>query len=239
VPPPEEPGTPVGRRVVLGMLGLGAAGVAVGGAVQGGLDNVLARVSAKDPTGVTGLLPGGNGFRFYSVSNSVPHRSAADYRLTVSGLVDQPADYTLADLRNLPQTRLERTVHCVTGWTVPHTTFAGVRLSHLLDFAGVRPEGTALRFTCFDGVYTESLTLAQARRADVLVATEMDGKPVTAAHGGPARLYVAPMYFYKSAKWLSGIEVTRDVHRGYWEEYGYSVDAWIGSADGPGDVPTG
>jgi DMSO/TMAO reductase YedYZ molybdopterin-dependent catalytic subunit len=47
------------------------------------------------------------------------------------------------------------------------------------------------------------------------------------------------MYFYKSAKWLSGIEVTRDVHRGYWEEYGYSVDAWIGSADGPGDVPTG
>lgn len=237
---PEEQGrgTPVGRRIVLGMLGLGALGVGVGGAVQNRLDTVLASVSAKDPTGVTGLLPGGGGFRFYSVSDSVPHRGAADYRLTVDGLVDRPASYTLADLRALPQTRLVRDVQCVTGWRVPDTAFSGVRLADLLTAAGVREEAAAVRFTCFDGVYTESLTLRQARRSDMLVALTMNDKPVTAAHGGPVRLYAAPMYFYKSAKWLAGITVTQDVQPGYWEHYGYDVDAWVGKSNGRGDEPT-
>jgi len=231
-------GTPVGRRVVLGMLGLGAAGVAVGGAAQGRIDSVLASISAKDPTGVTGLLPGGGGFRFYSVSDSIPHRSETDYRLTVGGLVDKPATYRLSDLRALPQVRLVRDVQCVTGWRVPRTAFSGVRLSTLLDAAGVKDPGTAIRFSCFDGVYSESLTLAQARRSDMLVALTMNDKPVTAAHGGPVRLYAAPMYFYKSAKWLSGITVTKDVDPGYWEHYGYDVDGWVGKSNGRHDDPT-
>ncbi|MBY8882490.1 molybdopterin-dependent oxidoreductase [Actinacidiphila acidipaludis] len=238
-PDPEHGrGTPVGRRVVLGMLGLGALGVGVGGAVQGTLDNVLASVSAKDPTGVTGLLPGGGGFRFYSVSDSIPHRGESDYRLRIDGLVDRPFSYRLSDLRALPQTRLVRDVQCVTGWRVPHTAFSGVRLSALLDAAGVRAQGTAIRFSCFDGVYTESLTLDQARRPDMLVALTMNDKPVTAAHGGPVRLYAAPMYFYKSAKWLSGITVTKDVQPGYWEHYGYDVDGWVGRSNGRHDDPT-
>jgi DMSO/TMAO reductase YedYZ molybdopterin-dependent catalytic subunit len=237
-PPEQGRGTPVGRRVVLGMVGLGALGVGVGGAVQGRLDTVLASVSAKDPTGVTALLPGGGGFRFYSVSNSVPHRGERDYRLTVGGLVGTPATYRLADLRALPQTRLVRDVQCVTGWRVPRTAFSGVRLSVLLEAAGVRDEGTALHLTCFDGVYTESLTLEQARRSDMLVALTMNDKPLSSAHGGPVRLYAAPMYFYKSAKWLTGITVTKDVRRGYWEHYGYDVDAWVGSSNGRGDDPT-
>lgn len=247
-PEPREPalrdpeaagrGAPVGRRVVLGMLGLGALGVGVGGAVQDRIDNVLASVSAKDPTGVTGLLPGGGGFRFYSVSDSIPHRGETDYRLTVGGLVDKPATYTLADLRALPQTRLVRDVQCVTGWRVPKTAFSGVLLSTLLDHAGVQRKGAALRFNCFDGVYTESLTLGQARRPDMLVALTMNDKPVSAAHGGPVRLYAAPMYFYKSAKWLSGIVVTDDVQPGYWEHYGYDVDGWVGKSNGRHDDPT-
>jgi DMSO/TMAO reductase YedYZ molybdopterin-dependent catalytic subunit len=238
-PGPEDGrGTPVGRRVVLGMLGLGAAGVAVGGAAQGRIDSILASVSAKDPTGVTGLLPGGGGFRFYSVSDSIPHRGESDYRLTVGGLVDHPASYALADLRALPQVRLVRDVQCVTGWRVPKTAFSGVRLSTLLDAAGVKSPGAAVHFTCFDGVYTESLTLAQARRSDMLVALTMNDKPVTAAHGGPVRLYAAPMYFYKSAKWLSGITVTEHVQRGYWEQYGYDVDGWVGKSNGRHDAPT-
>ena len=239
-PDPEEHGrgTPVGRRLVLGMLGLGAAGVAVGGDVQDKLDTVLASVSAKDPTGVTALLPGGGGFRFYSVSNSIPHRSETDYRLTVGGLVDKPASYRLSDLRALPQQRLVRDVQCVTGWRVPGTAFSGVLLSTLLDAAGVRDQGTAIHFSCFDGVYTESLTLDQARRNDMLVALTMNDKPVTAAHGGPVRLYAAPMYFYKSAKWLSGITVTKDVEPGYWETYGYDVDGWVGKSNGRHDDPT-
>ncbi|MFI1098161.1 molybdopterin-dependent oxidoreductase [Streptomyces sp. NPDC020917] len=238
-PDPEQGrGTPVGRRVVLGMLGLGALGVGVGGAVQGKLDDVLASVSAKDPTGVTGLLPGGGGFRFYSVSDSIPHRGESDYRLRIDGMVDRPASYRLADLRALPQTRLVRDVQCVTGWRVPHTAFSGVRLSTLLEAAGVTAGATALSFTCFDGVYTESLTLDQAGRADMIVALTMNDKPVSAAHGGPVRLYAAPMYFYKSAKWLSGITVTKDVRPGYWEHYGYDVDGWVGRSNGRHDDPT-
>ncbi|MFE1342916.1 molybdopterin-dependent oxidoreductase [Streptomyces sp. NPDC058733] len=239
-PPPPGPsdrdreGRPIGRRVLLGTLGLGALGVFAAPTLQRGLESVL----SGDPTGLTGLLPNGGGFRYYSVAASVPHRDARTYRLTIDGLVDRPRRYTLAELRALPQTRLVRDVQCVTGWRVPGTPFEGVRLSRLLDAAGVRPTARAIRFTCFDGTYSESLTLDQARRPDVLVALRMQNKDLGHAHGGPVRLYVAPMYFYKSAKWLSGITVTDEVRPGYWEDRGYDVDAWVGRSNGRGDEPT-
>lgn len=231
-------GRPVGRRVVLGVAALGAAGVAFGARFQNGIDSVLATIETKDPTGLTGLLPGGGGFQIYNVANSLPHKSDQDYRLTVDGLVDRPATYTLAELQAMPQTTLVKDVQCVTGWRVPNTEFGGVLLSHLLDTAGVKPEGKALRFTCFDGVYSESLTLDEARRPDMIVAHRMNSAPVTDAHGGPVRLYAAPMYFYKSAKWLSGITVTDRVMPGYWEQYGYDVEAWVGKSNGRDDAPT-
>lgn len=231
-------GKPVGRRIVLGMLGLGAAGVASAPYAQRGLESFLGAAADKDPTGLTGLLPNGGGFRYYSVASSVPRRTAETYRLTVDGLVAKPATYTLADLRSLPQTRVVRDVQCVTGWRVPDTPFEGVRLSRLLDAAGVLPRARAIRFTCFDGTYSESLTLSQARRDDVLVALRMQDQPLGHSHGGPVRLYVAPMYFYKSAKWLSGITVTETVRPGYWEERGYDVDAWVGRSNGRTDTPT-
>lgn len=220
------------------MLGLGALAVPLGARLQNATDGLLAAVSSKDPTGITGLLPGGGGFRFYSVADTIPHRSAAAYRLTVDGLVDRPATYTLAQLTAMPRTRLVRDVQCVTGWRVPRTPFAGVRLAHLLETAGVKAGATALRFTCFDGVYTESLTLDQAHHPDLLVAYEMQDKPVTAAHGGPVRLYAGPMYFYKSAKWLSTITVTDHIEPGYWEQRGYDVDGWVGKSNGRDDDPT-
>ncbi|MFJ8867706.1 molybdopterin-dependent oxidoreductase [Streptomyces sp. NPDC102473] len=237
-PSPDAGGTPVGRRLVLAMLGLGAAGVAAAPFLQGAVESGLGVVADKDPTGLSGLLPNGGGFRYYSVTSSVPRRTAADYELTVDGMVDRPATYTLDRLKALPQTRLVRDVQCVTGWRVPETPFEGVTLSALLDAAGVRPGAKAIRFTCFDGAYSESLTLEQARRPDVLVALRMQDEALAHAHGGPVRLYVAPMYFYKSAKWLSGITVTDSVRPGYWEELGYDVDAWVGRSNGRDDTPT-
>ncbi|MFG2513589.1 molybdopterin-dependent oxidoreductase [Streptomyces sp. NPDC048584] len=231
-------GTPVGRRVFLGTLALGALGVAAAPTLQRGLESFLAGASDKDPTGLTGLLPNGGGFRYYSVTSSVPKKNADTYRLTVDGLVDRPTTYTLAGLKALPQTRMVQDVQCVTGWRVPDTPFEGVRLSRLLDAAGVRSSAGAVRFTSFDGAYSESLTLDQARRADVLVALRMRDEDIGHAHGGPVRLYVAPMYFYKSAKWLSGITVTEDVEPGYWEERGYDIDAWVGRSNGRDDEPT-
>lgn len=220
------------------MLGLGAAGLATAPYLQNGLEAVLGSAADKDPTGLTGLLPNGGGFRYYSVASSVPRKGPENYRLKIDGLVDRPATYTLDDLRAMEQTRIVRDVQCVTGWRVPDTPFEGVRLSRLLAAAGVKPEAKAIRFTCFDGTYSESLTFQQARRKDVLVALRMQDKPLTHAHGGPVRLYVAPMYFYKSAKWLSGITVTPEVRPGYWEERGYDVDAWVGRSNGRDDAPT-
>nr|WP_223297714.1 molybdopterin-dependent oxidoreductase [Catenulispora acidiphila] len=209
------------------MLGAGAAGLIAAPYLQAGWEKVLAKASEDDPTGLSGLLPNPGGFRYYSVVGSVPRKDETNYELRIGGLVDRARSYTLADLRALPQTRIVHDVQCTDGWRVEKTPFEGVRLSDLLDDAGVAGNGKALRFTCFDGAYSESLTLEQARRDDVLIALQMQDAPITHDHGGPVRLYVAPMYFYKSAKWLSGISVTDRVVPGYWEERGYDVDGWL------------
>lgn len=221
-------GTPVGRRVFLGMLGLGAVGVLWGSKAADVVDRVL------QPTA---LFPGASGFRIYSVVSFLPKRTAAAYRLRITGLVDEERTLTLAELRGLPATRMTKDFQCVTGWRVPDVAWVGVRLADLLDDVGVRPEATAVRFHSFDGTYAESLTLAQARRDDVLVAYEMLGAPVTREHGGPVRLYVAPMYGYKSLKWLEEIVLTAEVEEGYWEQRGYDTDAWIGRSNGRTDAP--
>ena len=239
--PPGRPddGRPVGRRVVLGLLGVGALGIVTGTRAQSALSSFLAPIQLRDPTGLTSLLPVGDTFRYYSVTGGVPTRDAATYRLTVDGLVEHPTTLTLADLQAMPQTALVRDFQCVTGWRVPQVHWSGVRLSTILDHAGVRPEGQALRLTSFDGTYTDSLTLDQARLPDVIVALQMLGGDVSHDHGGPVRLYVAPMYGYKSVKWLSGIEVTNTVVPGYWEHRGYDVDGFVGRSNGRGvDEPT-
>jgi DMSO/TMAO reductase YedYZ molybdopterin-dependent catalytic subunit len=230
-------GTPVGRRVFLGLVGLGAAGVVFGARVQDWLGNALAPIEAKDFTGLTSLLPFGR-FRFYTVTGGFPHRDRDQYTLAVTGLVERPFTISYRELTALPATRITRDFQCVTGWRVPDTHWTGVQLRALLDRAGVKPEAKALRFVSFDGTYTESLTLAQASRPDVLVAYALDDQPLSSNHGGPARLYVAPMYGYKSCKWLERIELTADVVPGYWEEYGYDVDGWVGKSNGRDDAPT-
>ena len=113
-----------------------------------------------------------------------------------------------------------------------------MKVSTLLDEAGVQDGATHLRIYSFDGAYTESLTLDQARRDDMLVVHEMMGGPVSHEHGGPVRLLAGPMYGYKSLKWLDRIEVTDRLVPGYWEERGYDVDAWVGQSNGRGDEPT-
>ncbi|MEU0039049.1 molybdopterin-dependent oxidoreductase [Streptomyces sp. NPDC006333] len=223
-------GAPVGRRAMLGMLAAGAAGLATAPYLQRGWEGFLGAASQVDATGLTGLLPNPGGFRYYSVVGSVPRRNETNYRLRIDGLVDRPKTYTLPELRAMRQTRVVADVLCTDGWRVDDTPFEGVKLADLLDAAGVCSQGAAIRFSCFDGAYTESLTLEQARRSDVLVALSMQDKPITHEHGGPVRLFVAPMYFYKSAKWLSGITVTDKVIPGFWEERGYAVDGWLDDA---------
>ncbi|MDQ6927999.1 MAG: molybdopterin-dependent oxidoreductase [Actinomycetota bacterium] len=220
------------------MLGLGGAGILFGAKVQDVLERTIAPLAARDGTGLSSLLPVGR-FRIYTVTGDLPSRSKAAYKLAVGGFVAQPYELTYDEVLAMPPTRLTKDFQCVTGWRVHDVKWVGVRLADLLDRAGVSDGAQGVRFISFDGAYSETLTLDQARRDDVIVAYEMEGKPVSDEHGGPVRLYVAPMYGYKSCKWLERIDVTKDrPETGYWEERGYDTDAWVGKSNGRDDSAT-
>ncbi len=212
------------------MLGLGAVGVVAGSPVAHGIGEALDSLSAGTESNLGGLIPGGDYFQLYTVTDGFP-APPPRYRLRVNGLVHRPLSLSVEDLEAMPATALVKPFQCVTGWRVPDVHWEGVKLADLLDEAGVASGAKALLFRSFDGVYTESLTLPQARLADVIVAHKMLGGPITRAHGGPVRLYVAPMYGYKSIKWLSEISVVDRVYPGYWEQRGYAVNAWVGRSN--------
>ena len=214
---------PIGRRAVLSLLGLGALGTLFGSHVQAGISDLLNSVHAG---GLASILPGGGQFTIYTVTDGYP-AAPADYRLRVDGLVQRPLALTVADLRSLPPTRLTHDFQCVTGWEVANVPWTGVRLLDLAERAGASPGASAFKFTSFDGIYTETLTVAQAHETGAIVAYSMLGAPVTRAHGGPVRLYVPGMFGYKSIKWLSRIELVTRAEPGYWEQNGYPVNAWI------------
>ena len=218
----------VGRRVFLGMGALGALGIVFGAKVQSVVGSALG-------SGLAGLLPGGDRFRIYSITDSYPKIAPDKYELEVSGLVHEPRIFTLADLEAMPRTSFVQEFQCVTGWTVPDVHWEGVKLSHILDTVGLKQGAVALSFESYDGADSESLTLYQARLPDVIVAYSMLGAPVTTEHGGPVRLYVGPMFGYKSLKWLSAIRVVDEVIPGYWEQNGYPVNGWRDGSTGPTD----
>ena len=225
--PAETPDTfPIGRRVFLGVLSLGALGVAFGATMQNTLSQWLG-------SGIGGLLPGGNHFRIYSLNGVFPTISHAQYHLDVSGLVERPTTFTYDDLVAMPATKMVKTFQCVTGWSVPDVAWEGVRLSHILETVGAKKGAVAVSFESYDGADTESLTIDQAHLPDVIVAYRMLDAPITVAHGGPVRLYVAPMYGYKSIKWLSAIRVVDTIEPGYWERNGYPVNGWLDGSTGP------
>jgi DMSO/TMAO reductase YedYZ molybdopterin-dependent catalytic subunit len=234
-PTPKE--VAVGRRVFLGLLGVGVAGVLVGSRIDDWQERVIGPIEARDGTGLLSLFPIGR-FRIYSVAANLPSRSRSTYRLKIGGLVDRPQTVSFAALQSRAPVSLTRDFQCVTGWRVHDVSWTGVRLRDLLDEAGVQPSAKAVRFTSFDGVYSESLSLEQARRDDVLVAYKLDGQNLSRIHGGPVRLAVTPMYGYKSLKWLDTIELTSEVVPGYWEHRGYDVNGWVGRSNGRSDDPT-
>lgn len=225
-------GSPVGRRVVLGLVGLGVVGVAAG--------DYLASMTASVAGGVSPivgqLVPAAGGFRIYTVTGGYPERTTAEYRMVVQDR-DRRVELTYADIQDLPQSSYTKDFQCVTGWRVEDATWSGVILSDLFAELDIDLRGRPLRFTSFDGEYTESLTADQAALPDVMVATHLWNEPLSTEMGGPVRLVVPQMYGYKSIKWLDGIQVTSEVIPGYWEERGYDIDAWVGKSNGRTDEP--
>ncbi|WP_437757113.1 molybdopterin-dependent oxidoreductase [Sorangium sp. So ce1389] len=153
--------------------------------------------------------------------------SPAAFRLRVHGEVDNPLALDFAALLALPQTDQVCDVHCVTGWSLLDGRWRGVQVAHLAKLAKVRDTARYVIFEAAQG-YTANMRLAEALAPNVLVAHQHDGKPLTRPHGPPARSLVPDLYFWKSAKWLTGIRFVARDQPGYWETRGYHnhADPW-------------
>ena len=215
----------IGRAGFLGILGAGALGLFFAKDLTGVLDRAV-------PSSVSAIVPT-DGWRIYTVA-SMPNLDPVAYRLRVSGLVAAPQRFSLADLKAMPRAEQVSDFHCVTGWSVQNVQWAGVRIADLLQAAGATKGVQALRFVSAEAPYDDSLTLKQALLPDVMLAYEMDGKPISRAHGAPVRLVMPEMYGYKSVKWVNHVELGGTTQPGYWEQHGYDADAWIGRSNGLG-----
>jgi DMSO/TMAO reductase YedYZ molybdopterin-dependent catalytic subunit len=147
-----------------------------------------------------------------------PRTPLSEWTFTIRGALDAPLSWTWEELRALPSQTVTVDIHCVTKWSKLDTSWTGVSLDTLL--AGATTDAAyALAFS--DGGYTTNLPLADLTGGKAWVAYEYDGQPLAAEHGGPARLLVPHLYFWKSAKWVRGIELRHEDKPGFWEHYGY------------------
>ena len=176
----------------------------------------------KDPT----VPPGQTvteGFPVLHVGE-VPQIDLRTWRLRIFGLVENPFELSYEELRALPATEWRGDIHCVTRWSKKNTSWTGVRFTALLERAKPLPAAThAVQHA--DNAYTTNLPLAVLRDDDVLVAYAFEGAPIEPIHGGPVRMLVPKKYFWKSAKWLHGIELLDHDRKGFWEVRGYNNDA--------------
>jgi DMSO/TMAO reductase YedYZ molybdopterin-dependent catalytic subunit len=217
-----------GRAVFLATVAGGISSLAWGRTVWSHASGVLGPAESLVP-----LVPSG-GWRIYTVSGSMPRFDPATWRLSIGGLVERPTTLDYDELRSLPHVTQVSTFHCVTGWTVQNVRWSGVRIADVLERARPRQEAKALRFVSLEQPYADYLTLRQASLRDVLLAYEMDGRPLPREHGAPLRLVIPEMYGYKNVKWLGGIDLVAEPASGYWEQLGYDRDAWVGRSNGYG-----
>jgi len=157
----------------------------------------------------------------------VPRVDPRQWRLKVDGLVERPLEYTYDQLRSSPQSNLVRSFHCVTRWSIKDVAWEGLPIRDLLAPAKVRPEAKWLMFHCADG-YTAPVPLEDALQDDSMLAFKLNGTPLSAEQGFPARPFIPGLYAWKSAKWVNRMELLEGYRDGYWEMYGYHerADVW-------------
>lgn len=153
----------------------------------------------------------------------VPVYDLETWTLRVFGEVDRDVTLSYADIMAMPQTTITCDIHCVTRWSRFDNRFTGVRFRDFLAAAGVTPQG---RYVMLHGDYgyTANVALTDLDRDDVLLAHSFDGAPLTDKHGWPLRLIVPHLYFWKSVKWLRGIEFMNENKPGFWEQNGFHLN---------------
>jgi DMSO/TMAO reductase YedYZ molybdopterin-dependent catalytic subunit len=154
-----------------------------------------------------------------------PHTPLDQWSLAVTGELDEPRRWSWEELQALPSETVTVDIHCVTKWSKLDTTWDGVSVDTLLR--GVETEAAFVTAVC-DGGYTTNLPLEDVTDGKAWIAFAFDGEPLTPEHGGPARLLVPHLYFWKSAKWLRGLHLMVEDEPGFWEELGYHQygDPW-------------
>jgi DMSO/TMAO reductase YedYZ molybdopterin-dependent catalytic subunit len=157
-------------------------------------------------------------------AGSVPKVDLATWSLTVSGEVERPLTLSWEQLLALPSREVTVDIHCVTRWSRFDTTFRGVHWSELAKLVSPKPSGRFAVAHAEQG-FTANMPLQAIEDEHALIAYEADGAPLTPDHGWPVRLMVPSRYFWKSAKWLTGIELLDHDEPGFWERYGYHNDA--------------
>jgi DMSO/TMAO reductase YedYZ molybdopterin-dependent catalytic subunit len=155
-----------------------------------------------------------------------PRTPLSEWSFTIDGEVDSPASWSWEEFVALPSETFTVDIHCVTKWSKLDTSWVGVSVDKLLE--GVATEAEYMIAWC-DGGYTTNLDLADVTGGKAWVAYEFGGEPLEAEHGGPARLLVPHLYFWKSAKWVRGLKLTPDDDPGFWEAAGYHHrgDPWL------------
>ncbi len=152
----------------------------------------------------------------------VPTYESGEWSLTVFGMVDEPFTLTLDELRALPAITPTFDIHCVTKWSKFDTTWTGVRVRDLFERAGVQAGATHVMEHAEFG-YTTNIPLADITTDDAIVAYAFEGEDIEPIHGGPVRIVVPHLYFWKSAKWVRGLELRDRDTPGFWEKNGYNM----------------
>jgi DMSO/TMAO reductase YedYZ molybdopterin-dependent catalytic subunit len=150
----------------------------------------------------------------------VPQYEPGTWNLVINGLVDREISLSLDDLKALPATTITTDIHCVTKWSKFDTVWTGVKVKELFALAGVQTAATYVLARAEYG-YTANLPLADVVREESMVVYAFDGADIEPIHGGPVRLLVPHLYFWKSPKWLRGLELRADDTPGFWEQNGY------------------
>jgi DMSO/TMAO reductase YedYZ molybdopterin-dependent catalytic subunit len=149
-----------------------------------------------------------------------PEVPTAKWRLDVGGLVEAPLSWSWTDFKAQSQATIVSDIHCVTAWSRFNNTWEGVATRHLLSLVRPKPEARFVIQHGYDG-YSTNVPLEAFAGEDVLLATRWQGKPISREHGGPVRLVLPKLYFWKSAKWIGKLEFTAEDKPGFWEVRGY------------------
>jgi DMSO/TMAO reductase YedYZ molybdopterin-dependent catalytic subunit len=184
--------------------------------------NELKRIVSPDTLRQQRLPPGQRLTEKWPVLHhgSVPHIDANKWTLKITGLVERERTLTFDEFNALPRVEVFSDIHCVTTWSRFNNTWEGVSTSTIGEIAGVKAEAKYV-IVYGEGGFSTNLPLADFLGEDALFALKHDGQPLTAGHGGPVRLVVPRLYFWKSAKWVTGIRFTAADEPGFWERAGY------------------